>query len=430
MTETEARVLLEQAMMRANADATTLVLSGSSEASTRFANNAITQNVAKTNTTLTVTSAYDNRVGVSRINQLNPDAIGDAIRRAEEIARNAAPNTEYMPPIEPCVVPQVPAWDEATAAADPQLRADAIVTAIRAAERAGTNAAGSFATEAGFTAFLNSRGMFAYHRMTEARLVCTAMTDNSSGWAEGISHAVADVDPNAVADRAVGKAVTARNPRDMEARPYTVILEPAALAEMLAFFAWSLDAKAADEGRSALSGKLGQRIGVDGLTILSDPTHPQCPGLPFIEDGMPTPTVRWVDKGMLANLSHSRYWSQKAGRPFTGQPTNLIMEGTDTPLQRLIAQTSAGLLVTRFWYIRFVDPMKLLLTGMTRDGLFEIRDGEIVGGVKNMRFNESPLRMFQNIVAIGKPETASGYGRGYVPAVKVDNFNFSSATAF
>ncbi len=430
MTENEARNILEQAMKNARADHTTLVLSGSKEASTRFANNAITQNVSKADTTLTVEAAFDNKVGVARINQMNSEAVADAVRRAEEIARNAAPNTEYMPPIEPCSLSEIAAWDEPTANADPETRASGIVAAIAVAEQAGTVAAGSFATESGFTAMLNNRGMFAYHRRTDARFVCTAITDTSSGWAERSSIAVADVSPAAVAERAVGKAVAARSPRELEARPYTVILEPAAIAELLAFFAWSLDAKAADEGRSALSGKLGETIGVPDLTIVSDPYRAECPAAPFIEDGMPAPTVTWVRNGVLSNLSHSRYWAQKSGRTFTGRPTNLIMDGADSSFQRLISQTSAGLLVTRFWYIRFVDPMKLLLTGMTRDGLFEIRDGEIIGGVKNMRFNESPLRVFQNIVGIGSQEPATGYARCLVPPVKVDNFAFSSDTAF
>ncbi len=430
MTETEARDILEQAMSRAQADSTTLVLSGTKEASTRFANNAITQNVSKADTTLTIEAAFDNRVGAARVNQLNQDAIADAMRRAEEIARNAAPNTEYMPPIEPYAVPVIAAWDEAAATADPGVRAAGIVEAIGVAERAGTSAAGSFATKSGFTALLNSRGMFAYHRRTDARFVCTAITDSSSGWAERSAVAMADIAPTAIAERAVGKALAARSPKDLEARPYTVILEPAAVAELLAFFAWSLDAKAADESRSALSGKLGERIGVPNLTIVSDPSRPQCPAAPFVEDGMPAPVVTWVRQGTLTSLSHSRYWAQKSGRSFTGRPTNLIMDGAESSLQKLISQTSAGLLVTRFWYIRFVDPMKLLLTGMTRDGLFEIRDGEIVGGAKNMRFNESPLRVFENIVAMGVQEPASGYARCLVPALKVDNFAFTSGTAF
>ncbi|NLH98170.1 MAG: TldD/PmbA family protein [Chthonomonadales bacterium] len=430
MTSEQARDMLELALSHSKADAATVVLSGSREASTRFANNAITQNVAKADTTLTVEAAFDNRVGIARVNQLTPDQIAEAVKRAEEIARSAAPNTEYMPPIEPCSVPVVQAWDDTTAEAAPDVRARAIQSAIQIAEQEGVNSAGRFATESGFSALLNSRGMFAYHRRTDARFVCTAMTSNSSGWAERASVRLADIDATEIARRAVAKAQKSRDPREVEARPYTVILEPAAMAELLAFFAWSLDAKAADEGRSALSGKLGQPIGVPELTVLSDPAHPDCPGSPFIEDGMPTPTVRWIENGILANLSHSRYWAQKSGRPFTGRPTNLIMEGTDVPVQRLIAQTSYGLLITRFWYIRFVDPMKLLLTGMTRDGVIEIRDGEIVGGVKNMRFNESPLRMFQNIVDIGAPEPAAAYGYGVVPPVKVDGFTFSSGTAF
>jgi predicted Zn-dependent protease len=145
---------------------------------------------------------------------------------------------------------------------------------------------------------------------------------------------------------------------------------------------------------------------------------------------MPAPVVKWVEGGTLVNLSHSRFWAQQSGRAFTGSPTNILMAGADQSLDDLIAGTAEGLLITRFWYIRFVDPMKLLLTGMSRDGLFEVRDGQVTGGVKNMRFNDSPLRVFANIAATGKPVPAGSYGRGLVPPAKVEGFTFSSGTAF
>ncbi|MBM3495080.1 MAG: hypothetical protein FJX72_12295, partial [Armatimonadetes bacterium] len=210
MTQTEARRFLEQAMAHSQADDTVLTLSGSRESSTRFANNAITQNVSKTDTTITVEAAFGNRVGIARTNQLTPEAVSATVARAEEIARSAAPNSEYMPPIEPCALPAVLAWADETAQADPGLRARGIRAAISVAEREGAGAAGSFATESGLTALLNNRGMFAYHRETDARFICTAITDTSSGWAESASVRVADVDPAEVAEAAVLKAIRSR----------------------------------------------------------------------------------------------------------------------------------------------------------------------------------------------------------------------------
>ncbi len=430
MTELETRDLLAQALADSRADATTAALAGVQEASTRFANNAITQNVAKTNVTLTVRAAFGNRVGVSQTNSLSPESVADAVRRSEGIARHAAPDTEYMPPVRPCSCGRVEAWDQAVADASPETRARAIKEAIAVVEQSGLTAAGSYATESGFSAILNSCGHFAYHRETDARFVCTAMSPDSSGWASDGAFRLQDVAHLDAARRAAQKAVAGRTPEPIEAEPSTVILEPAATAELLEFVAWSLDAKAADEGRSAFSGRLGHRIAVPGVAITSDPMHDQCPATPFDADGTPLPKVEWVADGVLANLSSSRFWAQKTGRPYTGRPTNLLMAGTDRGLAKMIEDTPSGILVTRFWYIRFVDPMKLLLTGMTRDGLFRIRDGRVAGGLKNMRFNESPLRMFERITGIGQAQVVAGYGRGMAPPLRVDGFTFSSGTAF
>jgi predicted Zn-dependent protease len=430
MNENEARALLERALKFAQAEYTELVLSGGSEASTRFANNAITQNIARTDARLMVKAAFGNRVGQVRTNKFDDDSLRNAVRRAEEIARLSEPDTEYMPPIAPREYVTVEEWDEATAAATPEERAAVIRAGIEKVEAAGLNSAGSYATDGGFTAVTNSRGLFACHRATSARYLCTAMTPDSSGWAESSHWAAGKVDGPAAAERAMGKAQAARAPQAVEPKDYTVIMEPAAVAEMLGFLAWTMDAKAADEGRSAFTGRLGERIAGDNITLSSRPDHPGCPGAPFFEDGMPVPAVHWIEKGVVKNLCYSRFWAEKTGREFTGRPTNLLMQGGDSSLEEMIAATGEGILITRFWYIRFVDPMKLLLTGMTRDGLFLVRDGRIVSGIKNMRFNESPLVMLANTVALGKPVYLGGYFNALIPPIKVENFTFSSGTQF
>ena len=205
-------------------------------------------------------------------------------------------------------------------------------------------------------------------------------------------------------------------------------MEPAAVAELLSYMFYSMDAKAAHEGRSAFTGKEGTRIGTDAVHIYSQPQHPQCPAHPFFSNGLPTTNIDWIENGVLKNLVYDRYWAQHTEHAYTGSPTNFIMGGADTSLEDLIASVDKGILITRFWYIRFVDPMKLLLTGMTRDGLFWIENGEIQYGIKNLRFNESPLNVIANIEMLGKPMRVHSYM--CVPPLQVKDFTFTSGTSF
>lgn len=430
MTKAETSRLVERVLALATADHTEVTISASDESSTRYANNSITQNVAKANQQVSVRAAFGRQVGEAQTNRLDDEGLASVVRRAEGIARTAAPNTEYLPPPARCEYLAVHACDPATADVSPAGRAAAVRTAIDRVERDGLTAAGSFATEFGQYAIGNSAGLFAYHEATQARFLCTAVGPTSSGWAESSSHALSEIDAAAAADRAAGKATAGANPTTPEPGPCVAILEPAAVAELFAFMAWSMDAKAADEGRSAFSGKMGEAVGVPDLRIYSKPDHPHCPAAPFGEAGLPAGEVDWISAGKIANLATSRFWAEKSGRPFTGRPGNLLIDGRSDTTEAMIAATERGVLITRFWYIRFVDPMKLLLTGMTRDGLFEIRDGKVVGGLKNMRFNESPLRLLQRITHMGAPQHIGGYFDAYVPPIRVSEFAFTSGTGF
>lgn len=430
MTESEARDVLARALEYSRAEHVECVVQSNDEASTRFANNQITQNVAKNNAVLTIRSAFGNRVGSVRVNHFDGSSLQGAVRKSEEIARAAAPDTEYMPPPDPAPYASVDEWDEEAARAEPADRAAMVLEAVQRAEAAGVNSAGSCSTRSTLVAVANSKGLVAVHRATMVRFAITAMTDHASGWASAAHWKMRNVDASAAADRAIAKALLAGRPVAVEPGPWTVILEPAAVAEILAYLLWSLDAKAADEGRSAFSGRLGQKVAAGAVTLASDPAHPECPAAPFFEDGSPVPPTEWIREGVLTNLATSRFWAAKTGRPFTGRPVNLIFPGTDTSLEQMIASTQKGLLVTRFWYIRSVDPMRLLLTGMTRDGLFRIENGEIAGGGRNLRFNESPLAMLAQTVEIGRSTLQEEMGPAYVPPIKVENFRFTSATEF
>jgi len=350
------------------------------------------------------------------------------VKRAEEMARVAEPDTEFLPPPEPAVYRPVQAYADSTAHATPEDRACVVRQVIAEANARGLKTAGSFATNTYVRAVANNRGLFGFHTATQALLICTMMTEDGSGWAEQTHEDMVTIVPQAVARRAADKAEAARHPQEVSPGDYNVVLEPAAVAELLAYMAWSMDAKAADEGRSAFSGKEGNAVGNALITLQSLPTHPECPAEPFFEDGMPTPDVTWIENGVLKTLIYSRYWAQKQGKPFTGYPSNLILRGGSHTLQDLIAQVDDGLLITRFWYIRYVDPMQLLLTGMTRDGVYRIQGGKVTHAVKNLRFNESPLVVMQNVRLLGTPQRVEG--SMLAPPMVVENFTFSSTTTF
>lgn len=428
MNEKEAREICEKALAFSEAEHVQVNLDGSRESSTRYANNEITQNVAKNQLVLRVMCAYGNRVGRCSTNRLDTQSVRDAVKRAEEMARAAEPDTEFLPPPEPVTYRTILSYADGTAQATPEDRARVVRQVISEAEMRGLKTAGSFATNAYVSAVANNRGLFGYHISTRASLVCTMMSADGSGWAEQTHEDIQSVRPEHIATRAAQKAEAARHPQEVPPGDYTVVLEPAAIAELLAFTVWSMDAKAADEGRSCFTGKEGCLIGNSLVSLQSLPAHPNCPAYPFMDDGMPTPDVTWVEEGVLKTLVYSRYWAQKQGKTFTGYPSNLIMKGSNQSLEELVAQVDDGLLITRFWYIRYVDPMQLLLTGMTRDGVYRIHGGKVAHAVKNLRFNESPLVLLQNVRLLGVAQRVED--SMFVPAVVADGFTFSSTTTF
>ncbi len=428
-SEAEARDLLGRALARGSAEHLEAGLEANCSGSTRFSGNAITQNISQSDCRIWVRAAFGQRVGQADTNDLSDEGIARAVVRAETAARASAPDLEYLPPLPPQAYPPGEDFDPATAQASPDVRASWIRDAVRDAG-AETPLSGSTATAATAKAVANSRGLFAFHRDTHARFTATAVAPDSSGWAEGQSWRMKDLDPASLARRAAGKALAGARPRDLAPGTYPVILEPAAVAEYLTWMMWSMGAKAADEGRSCMSGKLGTSLGAPAVTLWSDPSHPACRTAPFLLDGMPIPTSRWVEHGTLKHLATSRFWAARTGKAPTGEASNLLVAGGTTPLEEMIRGTERGILVTRFWYIRFVNPMTLLLTGMTRDGLFWIENGRISHGLRNQRFNESPLRTLQHVEALGTPERCGEYHPTLAPAMKVSRFTFSSSTTF
>jgi predicted Zn-dependent protease len=423
----DARALLAQTLAQATADHVTASLRVDEELSTRFANNAITQNMRRSEATLHVACAFGDRVGAASGNDFSADGMRALVARAEAIAQQSAPDPEFVPPPEPQVCPPTPTYSSDTRECTPDAAASLVVAAVQLAEKAGLSLAGSLTAEYSSRALLNSRGHFVAYPSTWARYVNTAVAEDSSGWAASGSRSLRNVDVRGAAETAVRKAEMGARPRDIPPGRYTVVLEPEAVADLLGYFYGVLDAKAAHEGRTCMSGKEGTRIAGENVTVASIPGQPECGGSPIIEAGLPAPDVHWIASGILANLSYSRFWARQTGHAVT-QPVNLVMQGGAASLEELIESTDRGILVTRFWYIRFVDPMKFLLTGMTRDGLYWIEGGKVRHGLRNMRFNDSPLQVLNAVegmsaaVAVGSPNL--------LPALKVRDFHFTSGTAF
>lgn len=435
LTEAEARAILEKVLKLSKADACEANLGGNASGNIRFARNTVTTSGEDENISLNVRSSFGKRSGGTSINQFDDASIERAVRRSEELARLSPEDPEYMPPLGPQQYPATPAYVDATANITADYRAQLAGDSIAAAKAKGCTAAGFLQDRAGWSARMNSAGLFGYQRSTSATYTISARTADGtgSGWAGQDANDVAKIDGAAAARIAVDKAVASRDARAIEPGRYTVVLEPAASIELIQNLL-NVDARSADEGRSFLSKagggtRLGEKLMDERVRIYSDPMNPDVPSGRWTGDGRPQQRTVWIEKGAYQNLSYSRYWAEKQGKPALPGPSNFIMEGGTESLEDLIKGTSRGLLVTRTWYIRSVDAQTLLFTGLTRDGTFFIEDGQIKYAVKNMRFNESPVIMMNNLDALGKPMRVSTDETGQpslVPPMRIRDFNFAS----
>jgi len=442
MTEAQARAILDRVMKLSKAEHCEASIFGGTSGNIRFARNTVTTAGQRENFSLNVQSSFGKRSGSGTANQFDDASIERAVRRSEELARLAPENPEWMPPLGPQQYTPTPAFVEATANVTPEYRAELARVSIAAAKEKNCTAAGFLEDRANWSARLNSAGLFGYHRSTGITYTVSARTADGtgSGWGGQDANDVAKMDGGAAARMAVEKAAASRDARAIEPGKYTVVLEPSALADLLAFMLFSADARQADEGRSFYSkkgggNKIGEQVLTEGVRIYSDPKHPLAPTIAFDGEGTPIKQNTWIEKGVLKDLFYSRFWAEKMGRAPTAGPGNLIMDGGNASLADLIAGTERGVLVTRFWYIRPLDPQSLLFTGLTRDGLFLIEKGRITRPVKNMRWNESPIVAFNNIEAMTPPErVVSGEGLGsgglalVCPAARIREFTFSSAS--
>ena len=435
-TEEQARAILEKVVKLSKADEITASLTGSVDGNIRFALNNISTSGIVENTELGVQVAFGNRVGIATINEFDDASLERVVRRAEDLARLAPENPEFMPAIEKQAYKPSPTFSASTAAITPEYRAQVAADSIGPCKAAKLIAAGFLEDGQSFVAFANSNGNFGYQRATKFDYTCTVRTEDGrgSGW---VARNVKDADDfKADSDIriAMRKATESAEAKALEPGKYTVILEPAAAAGLISFMMNFFDARQADEGRSFLSkkgggNKLGEQVYDPRVNLTADPWDPRAPVMPWDGEGLPREKMDIVKNGRIAALQYSRYWAKKQGKRAVGTPGNLLMAGGDKTTAQLVAGTQKGILVTRTWYIRMVDPQTVLLTGLTRDGTFYIENGQIKHPVKNFRFNESPVIMLNNIEELGRPVRVSDGDASFVmmiPAMKLRDFTFTS----
>jgi predicted Zn-dependent protease len=419
------------------------IVAGSDEALTRFANNAIHQNVAERTVQLSVRPVMDGRTARASTNRLDPDAIREVVAEAIAIAKLTEPDPDLPPLAERAEYQGVERWFEATARATPEERARAVAEAIGAVEAAGHTAAGIYSTGESVFSLLNSRGVLARYRETMARFSITAMAADSSGWAKASACDRASLNPLELALTAARKATQSSAPRALPPGRYTVILEPAAVLDLTGQMFPDFSATAIRDGRSFLNDRIGKKIFGENITIHDDAAHPLQSGAPFDGEGVPRSRLTLVERGVVREIAYSRQAAALAGAVPTGHgfplpnefgeaPANIVVSGGKTSLDQMVTSTDQGILVTRLWYIREVDPYEKIFTGMTRDGTFLIEGGRVTAGVRNFRFNQGLIEMLSNVEALSVPVRASGeetYDM-VAPAMKVREFHFTETTRF
>ncbi|HUR44924.1 MAG TPA: TldD/PmbA family protein [Candidatus Saccharimonadales bacterium] len=433
----EAKNLTAKVLALSKADSAVVNLSGTEHGNIRFALNNVTTSGHRDDLSLGIESNFGKRSGSVTINELDDASILAAVRKSEEIARLAPENPEFMPPLGQQAYLEGRSFSAETAKAQPHTLAALCRPALQTAEKGQVNAAGYLSAGASFSALATSKGLFAYDDATEALFTMTARTPDGkgSGWAGRNSHVLGRLNTPQLGATAVEKARASHDPVSFEPGRYTVILESSAVSDLLETLLGSFDARSADEGRSFFTkkgggNKQGEKVCGDNIHLFSDPQHDQAPGTIYTTDGLPAKKQVWIEGGFLKQMTYSRYWAQKQGQPMVPYPTNLIMTGGNTPIQQMIEDTKRGVLVTRIWYVREVDPRTLVQTGLTRDGTFLIENGRITRPIKNFRFNESPVSMLNNIVAMGPSERATGSESEewpiFIPPLLVRDFTFSS----
>jgi PmbA protein len=466
LTKEQASNVFDRLRKLSTSDEIEVLFSGGSFALTRFANNTIHQNVAEENSTVSVRTAFGGRTARASCNKFDDESLRQVVRASESLAQVQHPDPDLLPMPDQreargARAAQNPSrYFEQTAAITPEQRADGVKKIVSIAEKHSLSTAGVFSSAASFEGIFNSRGLSTWHTQTLAEISITMLGADSSGWQKGNSPDVANLNPLALAETAAKKAVESAHPREIPAGKYTVILEPAAVLDIVGFMFWDYSGMAILDQRSFLTGRIGTKLFGENITIWDDVTHPLQTGSPFDGEGVRRQRVGLVENGVVKRVVYARATAErmkrseyrdKAGPGFVGtieatghgftlpnemgeMPLNIVFAAHNNAqtVEQMIASTERGVLVTRLWYIREVEPFEKMLTGMTRDGTFLIENGRVVGGVRNFRFNESLIHMLSNVEAMSEPVRSCGEESFdmVVPAMKVKEFNFTEVTKF
>jgi predicted Zn-dependent protease len=464
LTKEHAADIFDRVRRFSSADEVEAIFTGSRFALTRFANNVIHQNVEEENSIVSVRTNFTGRTARATANQFDDESLRRAVEASENLARVQAPDPDLLPMPdvqeangktgEAPVAPSSRFFDE-TANITPADRAEAVKSIVSVADKHKLTTAGIYSNSESEEGIFNSRGLANWHQQTLAEISITMLGDDSSGWQKANSPDVRNLDPARLAETAAQKGVESAHPREIAPGKYTVILEPAAVLDIVGFMFWDFSGVAILDQRSFLNDRIGTKLFGENINIGDDVAHPLQAGSPFDGEGMRRQCVQLVENGVVKRVVYARATAQKmknseyAGKVGPIEPTghgfplpnevgempmNIVFGVPENPrsVENMIASTERGVLVTRLWYIREVDPYEKIVTGMTRDGTFLVENGKIQCGLRNFRFNQSLITMLSNVEAMSAPVRASGEESFdmVVPAMKVREFNFTEATKF
>ena len=470
LSQQQASDIFERIKKLSSADEVEVLFSGGNFALTRFANNTIHQNMAEENHVVSVRTVFDGRTARATTNKCDDESLRQMVRSSEALAKVQHPDPDLLPTptaeeadglqggtseARLATRPVPSRHFEQTAAITPELRAEGVRKIVGVADRHKLTTVGVYSSGEWFEGIFNSRGLSRWHTQTSAEISITMLAPDSSGWKKANSSNVTNLDPLRLAEVAAQKAVDSAHPREVPAGKYTVILEPAAVLDIVGFMFWDYSGMAILDQRSFLTGRIGTRLFGDNITIVDDVAHALQAGSPFDGEGVLRKRVPLVENGVVKRVVYARWTAERMKKPeykdsvgpieATGHgfslpnemgemPLNIVITaGGDTQsIEQMIASTERGILVTRLWYIREVEPFEKMLTGMTRDGTFYVENGKVQNGVRNFRFNESLIHMLSNVEAMSVPVRACGEESFdmVVPAMKVKDFNFTEVTKF
>jgi PmbA protein len=440
LSKTALLGLCERILDQSTADQTEVVGFSSTTSLTRYANSAIHQSVVEEDTQLHVRAIIGKRVGCASTNDLSPSALADTTDRAIRAARVQEEDPDFVSLPVPLPIPETEGYAAATAACSPQQRADAILQVIETARAHDLSAAGAYSTDVRTIAVANSLGMRAAGRTTRAQLTAVVTSDDSSGYADAEAEDVSAIDARAVASDATERCLRSRRPVEVEPGDWEVVLDFNAVGDMLTILAYiGLGALEFQEGRSFMSGRIGEAVCAAAVSIWDDALAPDTIRMPFDFEGVPKQKVDLIREGVAAGVVYDSYTAAREGRQSTGHallapnphgpmPTNLHMAPGDAADDDMLCGIQRGLLVTRFHYTNVVHPVRTVITGMTRDGTFLVEDGQVVAGVKNLRFTQSVLDALKAVTRVSaRRRLAHGC---YVPQLLIGRFHFSGRTSF